>query len=511
MRLRIFGMMGLAALAAMALPAAADAQTISGCSSVASNRVATSTDVKKLQADVDCFNRAGAQASNAAMLRAGRIAALQPKPVPTPTPVPVPTPTPVPVPVPTPVPTPVPSVSDFVDCAVEGEICKATGWGEVRYGVGDNTIRLTVNGDVLCSNDTFRDPAPGVVKKCSRRVVPRPLQPGDIQPIASNFDRAALIQAGVGIPSSGKPDVVGAFRMICYGGQLSFDDWILYPNIKNGSKHLHQFFGNLQANYASTFESLRRSGKSTCNNELNRSSYWVPVMMNKAGKVILLDYVSLYYKRRPITDPECLRMALKGCVPLPVGLRAVSGYDMQRMGQEQGENKSFHFRCISPDKPSIHRPDLVQALADCGGSGQVMAAINFGDCWTGDLDSFDHRSHLTGGTYGDWGYYKCPASHPYAIPALTQGVVWTITPEDGQVYLSSDVMPGMDPMVPGTTMHADYGAAWDQPTADTWERECINKVLSCSSGVLGDGTMMKYEFNLTYKAPEPRVVDMPVR
>jgi hypothetical protein len=311
-------------------------------------------------------------------------------------------------------------------------------------------------------------------------------QPSSVTAIASNFAREPLIVTGYdhglpgNVPQSMAPDVVGAFRFICTASQMNYDDPILYPGVKGGSPHLHQWYGNTDGNYASTYATLRASGDSTCSNILNRSAYWVPALMNAAGKVITPDYLSIYYKRRPASDPMCLKESAKGCVALPTGLRVVSGYDMKRMGQAQPENDTFTHRCVSPGKPSTHRKTLAEAINDCGGVGQIIAAINFGSCWNGQLDSADHRSHLVHPTYKGQSYAECPATHPYIIPELTQQIAYTITADDGDVWFSSDRMNGMT-MAGGSTFHADYMEGWDPPTRDTWERECINKMLSYTS------------------------------
>jgi hypothetical protein len=334
-------------------------------------------------------------------------------------------------------------------------------------------------------------------------------QPDAVTPIASNFDIAALIGPGAHNPvPSGKPDDVGAFRFICTAGQLNYDDPILYPGVKGGSPHLHQWYGNTEGNYASTYTSLRGSGDSTCSNRLNRSAYWVPAVINAVGKAIVPDYMSIYYKRLPDNDPMCLKQSTKGCVGLPTGLRVVSGYDMKRMGQPQPENATFSHRCISDGKSAIDRGTLAEAIADCGGAGQIMAAINFGACWNGQLDSADHRSHLAPAKWIGQAYPQCPATHPYLIPQLRQQLAYTIEKGDGEVWFSSDRMNGMT-MPGGSTFHADYMEGWDPATRAIWERECIGKLLNCSDGELGDGTMLK-RGGQNYTTPK-RLVDAPAR
>ena len=137
------------------------------------------------------------------------------------------------------------------------------------------------------------------------------------------------------LPASGYPDVVGAFRFICGAGQLTNDDPIMYPG-QPGKSHLHQFYGNTSANANSTYSSLRSAGDSTCNwmgngTASNRSAYWMPAMLDGKGNVVRPDYVSIYYKQRPQSDPTVTDPSnpkyLGRAVPLPNGLRYIFGWD----------------------------------------------------------------------------------------------------------------------------------------------------------------------------------------
>lgn len=106
---------------------------------------------------------------------------------------------------------------------------------------------------------------------------PIPVPPPVIEPIPglasipSNFDPNSELKPSWGtgqIPPSAYPDVVGAFRLICTAGQISFDDPIVYPG-QPGKSHLHQFFGNDGANAFSDYSSLRTTGNSSCQSKLN--------------------------------------------------------------------------------------------------------------------------------------------------------------------------------------------------------------------------------------------------
>ena len=349
---------------------------------------------------------------------------------------------------------------------------------------------------------------------------PPPISEGlpSLPSVTSNFDvNAELVTTA--IPPSGVPDVVGAFRFICNAGQISYDDPIVYPG-QPGKSHLHQFFGNTAANANSTYESLRTIGESTCG-KINRSAYWIPAMMNGKGKVVRPDYVTIYYKRRPksdrivsdVTHPQYMGQARD----LPRGMRYVFGYNMLAMANQQPG--AFWFNCDGPTAVSGHYPDIVAAAAKCPAGNKLGALINAPDCWNGkDLDSPDHRSHMAYASYGSWGYLKCPATHPYVVPQFTLGAWYTVDADldrsgtwDGSRptwHLSSDVMPGMAMRKPGTTLHSDWFGAWDDGVLKMWHDACIDKLLNCSGGDLGNGLRMKTWSNFSWTA-NPRVVDAP--
>src|SRR5436190_14331332 len=103
--------------------------------------------------------------------------------------------------------------------------------------------------------------------------------------IASNFDVSQSLRPSWGegsIPKSAAPDVVGAFRFVCTAGQVLPDDPIVYPG-QPGKSHLHQFYGNEDANAHSTLVSLRAKGTSTSNCAplpVNRSGYWMLALLS---------------------------------------------------------------------------------------------------------------------------------------------------------------------------------------------------------------------------------------
>ena len=345
-------------------------------------------------------------------------------------------------------------------------------------------------------------------------VVTPPVTPGAPSPsllgeasIASNFDVNSELVPG-GTPSSGAPDVVGAFRFICNAGQLAYDDPIVDPG-QPGKSHLHQFYGNTTADAYSTYSSLRARGMSTCMSPLNRSAYWMPAMLDGKGNVVRPDFVSIYYKRRPKSDPKCSLTsgdpkAEGNCVNLPNGLKFVFGYDMVSGKSPTGYLK---FSCQGPGAGLGEYHSIPEAMAHCPIGAQFGVRIEAPNCWDGkNLDSPNHRDHVTYGSYGDWGYYKCPSTHPYVIPSFTLGAWFTVDENRANWSLSSDAMLPNAPH--GTTFHADFFMAWDPQVKDMWHDYCIDKLLTCSAGDLGNGLQLKQFAGFTWKS-SPRLVPLP--
>jgi hypothetical protein len=304
-------------------------------------------------------------------------------------------------------------------------------------------------------------------------------------------------------------------------GQLAYDDPIVYPG-QPGRSHLHQFYGNTKADAYSTYRTLRTSGDSTCMSPLNRSAYWMPAMLDGRGNVVRPDYVTIYYKRRPASDPKCDPakdpQAQGICVSLPRGLKFVFGRDM--MNPAAPSTGTPYFNCDGPGAIPGKYPDLVTAAKNCPTGARLGAVLSAPGCWDGkNLDSPDHRSHVSFGSYGNWGYLKCPATHPYVIPQFTMGAWYTVddtldrsgTWEAGKTttwHLSSDAMPGMPLKRPGTTLHADWWGAWDDQVLAMWIDNCINKMLNCSGGDLGNGKQLKQAWAFSWTA-SPRLVPAP--
>lgn len=336
---------------------------------------------------------------------------------------------------------------------------------------------------------------------------------GDVLPVASGLNVPALL-GPKSIPASSAPDIVGAFRFLCGPFHLSYDDPIVYPG-QPGKAHLHQFFCNSGVNANTTYESLRKGEGAEHTYELNHSAYWMPAMLDGKGNVVRPDNVSIYYKRLPSTSPLCTTAA-KGCVGIPRGLRFVFGWDQTRPNEPQPENAvRFNFKCVQGFTPvNDATPDMVETMKICKPGQWLSATINTPQCWNGvDLDTPDHRSHLAEMIRNASTNYKnaCPATHPYIIPQFTMGVKYSIEAGDDPTLwsLASDHMLPPALRRPGASFHSDYWEAWEDGIRLRWERGCLDKMLNCSDGDLGDGQIMARGPHYPQPKASPRLVPVP--
>lgn len=304
----------------------------------------------------------------------------------------------------------------------------------------------------------------------------------------------------------------GAFRFTCGGdGPITRDDPVVYPG-QPGRAHLHQGWGNMRFDANLTTERLLANPATNCNDtpfSANRSSYWSPLLIHDSGEGIRPDLVSVYYKRKTSASPYCTPgdpQFMGTCVELPAGIKFVFGWDQFRpTAKVQGAS----WYCTGT---TGHYTDLEAVFAaGCKPGATLIANTLAPNCWNGELDSPDHRSHMAYAKGDDYGRVKCPATHPNVIPQQENKAQFTVTSDmvtaDGKprIALSSDHMLASGK--PGQTLHADYMEGWFPQFSKLWLDHCIDKGLNCSGGDLGNGRQLIGAARPGYgwKHPGPRV------
>ncbi|MBX2878840.1 MAG: DUF1996 domain-containing protein [Granulosicoccus sp.] len=277
----------------------------------------------------------------------------------------------------------------------------------------------------------------------------------------------------------------GYFRVKCEVSHFAYDDPIVFPD-QPGRAHLHMFFGNTDANAYSTFDSLLNSGTGTCNGEdLNRTAYWVPALLDSEGNALLPDQVMVYYKN----DNFRLNGANELVNPFPDNLRMIAGNGAATSPQtgftgDWQVQPAISFSC----GPAYRSNDRRQALIpDCYGNGNHLEMqIAFPQCVNEAAGTYQSdQSHMS---YSENGYYgaACPDSHSTDISSIMYRIFFDVADYGGSLtdlHLSSDVK--MDRILPGgTTAHADWFGAWHPDAMSMWVENCNNTQADCETGLL---------------------------
>lgn len=350
--------------------------------------------------------------------------------------------------------------------------------------------------------------------------------------IPDNFTTSlGLYTSGVEThPADNSTEGVGAFRFFCQGGFFGRFDPLLQQGVEGGS-HGHKFNMNTGVTPNTTYESLRRSGGTTCGNNsypVQRSGYWTPWMLNGVGAIVMPFAEQFYYKEYPNGYPACGAAPdathIGICVPIPNGLRYVAGYNMGSMTggpTDPAEASHFVFACRDKDstgwgtKHSAVANEYYQTMealvaAGCPANAVLFVGMEGPSCWNGTLvDSTNHKSHVSFPAVGtenvDWWNVSipwtingvaqtpeaapsCPTTHPYKIPTFAWQEFF-LTDDSfaaGKWRLSSDEAMTTE-VAAGTTLHMDYWEGWSPTWKAMWHQGCINEHRSCSGGIDGVG------------------------
>ena len=272
----------------------------------------------------------------------------------------------------------------------------------------------------------------------------------------------------------------GQFRIDCGVSHMSNDDPLVYPN-QQGVAHHHTFFGNTLIDYKTNPDTVATTGNSTCRGGIaNRSAYWIPSIIDTATNTPMKPYSSLwYYKTGYIVPKELIKAP-------PKGLRMIGG----NMKATSAQAARFpEFTCFKEGSAS---PPASKYIPACPQGWTIVEHIALPQCWDGkNLDSPDHKSHMTDVNPDLKTPNRCPESHPIAIPSITLNIKYLITDPKGTANwrLSSDNY-AKNGYNAGYSAHADWINGWDETVIKGVIKNCLNAGKDCGNHMLGDGTII---------------------
>jgi hypothetical protein len=313
-------------------------------------------------------------------------------------------------------------------------------------------------------------PAPIVIPPTTTVVAPTPSTSGQNWQIPTpgiGTNRSGTFNSGNSLdPSS---DGFGAVRFNCNFSHMNYDDAIVYPG-QPGRAHMHTYFGNLASNAFLDINNIRNVGNSTCDGGTsNRSSYWVPTLIDANNRPVVPSKNGIYYK----TGYGARNQDISA--NLPVGLRMIAG-DASASSPQPVE---VGFKCENNGVGVDY--NTYKSVPNCP-AGQILKGIvKFPQCWDGkNLDSPNHKSHMA--YVGSGG---CPSSHPVTLPEITYNIDYHLESNSGPSWsLSSDMYTGGPG---GYSMHGDLIVGWDPAISTQWLQNCDIAGNDCHVNTIASG------------------------
>jgi hypothetical protein len=297
---------------------------------------------------------------------------------------------------------------------------------------------------------------PGPERSCADSSrVPADFSAGTVQIVAACLllalaacggGEAAATDVRTSPTEAGPQGRVPQFVVECGFSHAAPDDPIVHPG-HAGRSHLHTFFGSTIVGASTTAEDLAAGG-TTCEQQLDRASYWAPALLD-GERMVEPTGAAAYYRPGVGVDPGTVE-------PYPFGLKMIGG---DRAASRPQSLDVVAWSCGTGSQRHATPPA-------CPDGRPLRLLVSFPDCWDGErLDSADHVSHMARSRDG-----ACPASHPVPVPQLLLAVGYPVTGSVRDLSLASGSL---------LTAHADFFNGWDDDKLASEVRDCIRQEVTC--------------------------------
>ncbi|XWW94145.1 hypothetical protein V2A60_002087 [Cordyceps javanica] len=263
----------------------------------------------------------------------------------------------------------------------------------------------------------------------------------------------------------------GLFIVHCKALTVQRTDPILSPG--ELSTHVHAVVGGTGYYMSMSNEEARNAHNTTCDKALDKSNYWQPQLYHQHNddsfELIKLLGIAAYYIDRTC-DYKAGRRNCKGAqgaIAPPKGLRIISGDTLRRTYDKSDKtNRAISHVCLDPGQDYVELPQK-----PCN---EMRMQVYFPSCWDGkNLDSADHKSHMSFPAIGDYNSGVCPESHPVAVVSVFNEFFYNTRQVQAKdfrrwVYANGDTT--------GYGLHGDYLQGWeDQDKLESAMETCTGK------------------------------------
>jgi len=267
----------------------------------------------------------------------------------------------------------------------------------------------------------------------------------------------------------------GTFTVNCDPLTLQRSDPILQPGIP--SQHVHSIVGGnaFQRNMPGPMDAAK-ADSTTCDKGIDHSNYWVPQLYHyrpdKMWEMVPFGHNAVYYQLRACDYAPGLRNCATSKIPMafPDGFRMVAGDPLRRTQNDSDPaQRAVHMVCLTFDGDGVGVSSTQGPGFPTGHCDKMRAEVYFPSCWDGkNLDSPDHKSHMSYPAIGDYNGGVCPESHPVALFSLFYEFFF----DTGTFTDNKFAFANGDPTAFG--FHGDFIMGWTNRTLlQTAHRDCI--------------------------------------
>ncbi|KAF9882947.1 hypothetical protein FE257_004858 [Aspergillus nanangensis] len=268
-------------------------------------------------------------------------------------------------------------------------------------------------------------------------------------------------------------DAQDEFNFACSSLTVQRSDPIVNPGAPGG--HTHAIIGGTAFNRSMSPDLAKGSKETTCAVEIDHSNYWQPLLYHTRSdgqfEAVPFQGSAAYYLRRVCDYAADKTTCDDSDFPQapPAGLRMVSGNPFLRSYNDTFEMRAVSHMCLVESGASSYTQALpTQACL------RLRAQTFFPSCWDGvNLDSEDHKSHMSFPAIGDYNGGVCPKSHPHSIISIFLEFFYDTSayPDyENLVYAMGDLT--------GYGLHGDFVNGWTDLDA------LGNALKTCSGGDL---------------------------
>jgi len=275
----------------------------------------------------------------------------------------------------------------------------------------------------------------------------------------------AILSAAILV--SGTPGQ-GTFTVNCVPLTIQRADPIVTPGEPGG--HVHSIIGgNAFQRQMGPMDGNKLANETTCDKAIDHSNYWVPIMYHyreadKLFELVPWHITAVYYQIRACNYSATARTCDPNVVPLafPYGFRMIAGDPLRRtFNASDKAQDAVSFACLGEggryNGLPPHRCNLMRAQ------------VYFPSCWDGkNLDSPDHKSHVSYPAVGNYNGGVCPESHPVALLSIFYEFMFDTSgfTDTKFVFANGDAT--------GYGYHGDFVMGWtDRDLLQTAHRDCL--------------------------------------